>query len=87
MRHWKTKVPEECCIYGCEAPRFIFGRCKMHVAALDSASYQRLKKMSKAERAIEFKKTKTHPESLRWEWFGDEDMLVKMMENLEAREQ
>jgi len=85
MRHWK-KIAEECCIYGCEAPRFIFGRCKMHVAALDSASYQRLRKMSKTERRAEFQK-KTQPEKHRWEWCGDEDNLAEMTAKLEVHKQ
>jgi len=81
MRHWK-KVAEECCEYGCERLRFCFGRCHAHFASLDSASYERLKKMSKAERRVEFQK-KTQPEKHRWEWLGDENALAVMMEQQE----
>ena len=84
MRHSK-RVAAECCEYGCEQPRFCYGRCTAHFARLDSKSYERLKRMTKAERQVEYQKATAQPARPRWEWLGDENTLAEMTAKLDAQ--
>ena len=67
MRHFKKHVAPVCCERGCENPRLNYGRCKKHLAALDSRERERLRRMTRAERQVEFQKA-AQPQSPRWEY-------------------
>jgi hypothetical protein len=83
--HRAKKVPRLCCVCK-EAPLFQYGRCTLCFRAMDPALFARLKKLSRAERAIEFQEAIIQPSIPRWEWPGDEQALVEMTERRE-REQ
>jgi hypothetical protein len=85
MRHRQKKVKPVCCEYGCDSPRYCFGRCKAHFASLDSKSYKRLKRMSRAERIDEFQKAILPPEKPKWEYEGREGELIAALDAKERR--
>lgn len=67
--------PRRCC--DCGGPRWQYGRCRTCYRALDPAMFERLKNMSRRERAAEFEKITGQSERPRWEWAGDESALIE----------
>jgi hypothetical protein len=72
-----------CCEPGCEAPRYVYGRCADHFRQMDPALFERLKGMSRKDRAAEFERTTTQPELPRWTYEGDQDALAQIVERKE----
>jgi len=68
---------------GCDQPRFCYARCTAHFRQIDPALYERLKGMTRAERAAEFARLTAQPELPRWTYEGDEDSLARMVEQQE----
>ena len=68
MYRRKKRAKPSCCEFACDSPRFCFGRCHEHFAALSSDQYQRLKNLSRAERKVEFQKSIIRPELPHWEY-------------------
>lgn len=76
---WPTKQPKLCCVCA-EKPRWVYGRCPDCLRRIDPALFERLKNMTRAERAKEFEAATGVPEHPRWEYVnevGEAELIAK----------
>src|SRR5258708_24587470 len=72
----------ECCIYGCDRPSFCYGRCHFHFADLKShhgTELFRLKGLARAERNLEFAKSKLPPKPQPWEYEPSPEKISELI--------
>ena len=74
--HRAKRAPRLCCICK-KAPLFQYGRCTTCFRAMDPGLFARLKKLTRAERQIEFERITGQPEMPKWHWPGDEQALIE----------
>jgi hypothetical protein len=84
----KKRAARLCCVYGCQEPLWIYGRCSAHFRSLDLVLFERLKNMTRAQRKIEFEKAIRMPERPKWEYKNEagEQELIRRSKETESEE-
>jgi len=73
-----------CCEFDCSAPRYSLGRCGVHFKALPESEKARLRALPADEREAEFDSFRGRPPAAApWEWEGNEQALIEMVEKQE----
>jgi len=76
MRCRRAKNATKLCCDCKKAPLVQYGRCTACFRAMDPALFAHLKKLTRAERQIEFEKIARQPALRKWEWTGMEEELI-----------
>ncbi len=88
MRCRRAKKATRLCCDCKKAPLVQYGRCTACFRLMVPALYARLKKLTRAERQIEFENTTGQPEPHRWEYEnpqGEQELVERYGKNQDLR--